>query len=113
MRLSSSRSDSLAAAGRPAVDGLDPPPGSRNHLFTQNTSTWVYDMTVHRWPSQLSAGEAMHLDAVYRRAPLFGERTADVELDRLAPGSEKQRCLDRQQGSVLIGISERRPAPSG
>ena len=72
-------SQSLAAIV-PAVDGFVLPP-LPNHLFTRDTSAWVYGgVTVHEMAKPARRREAVHLEAIYRHHPLFAERAArDVE----------------------------------
>ena len=53
---------------------LDPLP---NHLFTRDTSAWVYDgvsINAMRWPARRR--ETVHFEAIYQHHPLFAEAAA-------------------------------------
>ena len=43
-----------------------------NHLFTRDTSAWIYDgVSVNAMAMPARRREALHLDAIYRHHPLF------------------------------------------
>ncbi|MEU2872307.1 arginine deiminase [Streptomyces olivoreticuli] len=89
-----------------------------NHLFTRDTSAWVYDgvcVNAMRWPARWH--ETVHYEAVYRHHPLFA-----AGFDRGTEGgfhvwSEGQAAYPSTieggdvlvigEGAVLIGMSER------
>jgi arginine deiminase len=105
--------DSLVAQAARA-DGflLAPLP---NHLFTRDTSAWVYGgVTVHSMAMPARRRESLHLDAIYRHHPLFaagGERR--LWSDDLGGPAELEGgdVLVIGNGCVLIGMGERtRPA---
>ena len=105
-------SRSLAALV-PAVDGFVLPP-LPNHLFTRDTSAWVYGgVTVHEMAKPARRREAVHLNAIYRHHPLFAAERHETWSDRLGGPArlEGGDVLVLGNGSVLIGMGERtRPA---
>ncbi|NJP65745.1 arginine deiminase [Streptomyces spiramenti] len=85
-----------------------------NHLFTRDTSAWVYDgvsINAMRWPARQR--EVVHFEAIYHHHPLF--TSAEARPFRL--WSEGQAAypstieggdvLVLGSGAVLIGMSER------
>ena len=59
---------------------LDPLP---NHMFTRDTSAWIFNgVSVHAMAKPARRREAVHLDVIYRRHPLFAssahERWSDA-----------------------------------
>jgi arginine deiminase len=105
-------SDSLVAqvARR---DGFVLPP-LPNHLFTRDTSAWIYNgVTVHAMAHPARRREAVHLDAIYRHHPLFAAAPHEIWSDGLPgpPRLEGGDILVIGNGCVLIGMGERtRPA---
>ncbi len=105
-------SSSLAAQA-PVLDGflLAPLP---NHLFTRDTSAWVYGgVTVHEMAKPARRREAVHLDAIYRHHPLFADVEHETWSDRLGGPAQLEGgdVLVIGNGCVLIGMGERtRPA---
>ncbi|MGD9483834.1 arginine deiminase [Streptomyces sp. TRM70308] len=82
-----------------------------NHLFTRDTSAWVYDgvaINAMRWPARQR--ETVHFEAVYHHHPLFtgssfsfwssGESTHPSTIE----GGD---VLVIGNGAVLVGMSER------
>ena len=79
-----------------------------NHLFTRDTSCWVYDgVSVNAMAKPARRREAIHLDAVYRHHPSFAG--AHVWGDDLgAPAHiEGGDVLVLGRGAVLVGMGER------
>ena len=105
-------SSSLAAQA-PALDGFVLPP-LPNHLFTRDTSAWVYGgVTVHEMAKPARRREAVHLDAIYRHHPLFAGEEHETWSDRLGGPAQLEGgdVLVIGNGCVLIGMGERtRPA---
>jgi arginine deiminase len=87
---------------------LDPLP---NHLFTRDTSAWVYDgvsINAMRWPARQR--ETVHFEAIYRHHPLFagGDFHVWSEGQAAYPSTiEGGDVLVIGRGAVLIGMSER------
>jgi len=105
-------SGSLAAQA-PALDGFVLPP-LPNHLFTRDTSAWVYGgVTVHAMAKPARRRESVHLDAIYRHHPLFATEPHETWSDRLGGPAQLEGgdVLVIGNGCVLIGMGERtRPA---
>jgi arginine deiminase len=106
-------SDSLVAqvARR---DGFVLPP-LPNHLFTRDTSAWIYDgVTVHAMAKPARRREAIHLAAIYRHHPLFATVPHEVWSDGLGGPArlEGGDVLVIGNGCVLIGMGER-TTPAG
>lgn len=90
---------------------LDPLP---NHLFTRDTSAWVYDgVTINamRWPARQR--ETVHFEAIYKHHPLFTGPEAgpfhhwSEGQDDYPSTIEGGDVLVLGEGAVLIGMSER------
>ncbi len=96
---------------RPGDFLLSPLP---NHLFTRDTSAWIYDgVCVNSMAKQARAREAVNLDIVYRSHPLFAAQTFPIWSDWLGSAAmlEGGDVLVIGNGCVLIGMGERtRPA---
>ncbi|MET9644558.1 arginine deiminase [Streptomyces syringium] len=82
-----------------------------NHLFTRDTSAWVYDgvcINAMRWPARWH--ETVHYEAVYRHHPLFARGGFHLWSEGQAayPSTiEGGDVLVIGEGAVLIGMSER------
>src|SRR5882757_4077673 len=86
-----------------------------NHLFTRDTSAWVYDgvsINAMRWPARQR--ETVHFEAIYRHHPLFAAQFADGGFHVWSEGQsaypstiEGGDVLVIGRGAVLIGMSER------
>ncbi|MEE1926746.1 arginine deiminase [Streptomyces sp. TRM 70351] len=82
-----------------------------NHLFTRDTSAWVYDgvaINAMRWPARQR--ETVHYEAVYRHHPLFagGGFTFWSRGESTHPSTiEGGDVLVIGNGAVLVGMSER------
>ncbi|OIV35299.1 arginine deiminase [Mangrovactinospora gilvigrisea] len=85
-----------------------------NHLFTRDTSAWVYDgVSVNAMSKPARRRESVHFEAIYRHHPLF----VDGEADGFRFWSEGQQeypatieggdVLVIGNGAVLVGMSER------
>ncbi|HEX6153023.1 MAG TPA: arginine deiminase [Solirubrobacterales bacterium] len=106
-------SDSLVAqvARR---DGFVLPP-LPNHMFTRDTSAWIYDgVTVHAMAKPARRREAIHLAAIYRHHPLFATVEHEVWSEGLGGPArlEGGDILVIGNGCVLIGMGER-TTPAG
>ena len=99
-----------ALAARVALPGgfaLTPLP---NHYFTRDTSAWIYNgVSVNTMARPARSREAVHLDAIYRRHPLFSDRKHEVWSDELPlPAyTEGGDILVVGNGCVLVGMGER------
>jgi len=81
-----------------------------NHLFTRDTSAWVYEgVTVHAMAKPARRREAVHLEAIYRHHPLFAATPHGTWSDDLGgpPHLEGGDILVIGNGCVLIGMGER------
>ena len=106
------RSRALPAAV-PALDGFVLPP-LPNHLFTRDTSAWIYDgVSINSMAMAARRRESIHYDAIYRYHPLFAQR-AHTWSDELGGTArlEGGDVVVIGNGSVLVGMGER-TRPSG
>jgi arginine deiminase len=81
-----------------------------NHLFTRDTSAWVYGgVTVHAMAKPARRREAVHMEAIYRHHPLFAGVPHEVWNDGLGGPAhlEGGDVLVIGNGCVLIGMGER------
>lgn len=82
-----------------------------NHLFTRDTSAWIYDgvaINAMRWPARQR--ETVHFEAIYQHHPLFGDKDFRVwsRGDSAHPSTiEGGDVLVIGEGAVLVGMSER------
>ncbi|GGQ00133.1 arginine deiminase [Streptomyces roseolilacinus] len=85
-----------------------------NHLFTRDTSTWIYDgvsINPMRWPARQR--ETVHFEAIYHHHPLFTGPEAgpfhhwSEGQDDYPSTIEGGDVLVLGNGAVLIGMSER------
>jgi arginine deiminase len=84
-----------------------------NHLFTRDTSAWIYGgVSVHSMAQPARRREAVHLDAIYRHHPAF----ADVPHERWSDGIDGAAHLEGGDvlvignGCVLVGMGGRTTA---
>jgi arginine deiminase len=82
-----------------------------NHLFTRDTSAWIYGgVSINSMRKKARRRETVHYEAIYRWHPLFAERDFDVWSAGTANGvatTEGGDILVLGRGAVLIGMSER------
>jgi arginine deiminase len=91
------------------VDGFVLPP-LPNHLFTRDTSAWIYGgVSVHSMAKRARRREAVHMDAIYRSHPLFADVDHELWSDELGGPAELEGgdILVIGNGCVLIGMGER------
>ncbi|MFF7442698.1 arginine deiminase [Streptomyces sp. NPDC008122] len=82
-----------------------------NHLFTRDTSCWIYDgVSVNPMRKRARRRETVHFEAIYQHHPLFEKQ----EFRRWADGQsaypstiEGGDVLVIGNGAVLVGMSER------
>jgi arginine deiminase len=97
----------------PALDGfvLAPLP---NHLFTRDTSAWIYDgVSINAMAKAARRRESVHYEAVDRHHPLFAGVPHAVWSDGLGGAAQLEGgdVLVVGEGCVLVGMGERtRPA---
>ncbi|MCB5169452.1 arginine deiminase [Streptomyces bambusae] len=82
-----------------------------NHLFTRDTSCWVYDgVSVNPMNKRARRRETVHFEALYRHHPLFAKQEFHRWTDGQAayPATiEGGDVLVIGNGAVLVGMSER------
>lgn len=103
---------SLALLARRGDFVLSPLP---NHLFTRDTSAWVYGgVCVNHMAKPARVRESVHLDAIYRHHPRFaGEPFARWSEGRPDdPPLEGGDVLVIGNGCVLVGMGERTRPPA-
>ena len=90
---------------------LEPLP---NHLFTRDTSAWVYDgVAVNSMQKQARRRETVHYDAIYRYHPMFADSGMNWWAHGVEDGpatAEGGDILVPGRGVVLVGLSERTTA---
>jgi arginine deiminase len=97
------------------VQALDPDdmllPPLPNHLFTRDTSAWIYDgVSINSMRKRARMRETIHYEAIYRWHPLFADATFNLWGDGMASGqatTEGGDILVLGRGAVLVGMSER------
>ena len=82
-----------------------------NHLFTRDTSAWIYDgVSINSMRMKARVRETVHYEAIYRWHPLFADADFEVWSEGLVNGratAEGGDMLVIGKGAVLIGMSER------
>jgi arginine deiminase len=82
-----------------------------NHLFTRDTSAWVYDgVSVNAMRKRARIRETVHYEAIYRWHPAFADGDFRVWAEGTANGAattEGGDILVLGRGAVLVGMSER------
>ncbi|MGB3593492.1 MAG: arginine deiminase [Ornithinimicrobium sp.] len=82
-----------------------------NHLFTRDTSAWVYDgVAVNSMHKKARRRETVHYEAIYRFHPMFAEADPSWWCHGLEAGpatAEGGDILVPGNGTVLVGLSER------
>jgi arginine deiminase len=105
---------SSGLAAQVALPGDFALPPLPNHIFTRDTSAWIYGgVSIHAMAKEARRREARHLNAIYRHHPLFVDAEHEVWSDGLAlPAAlEGGDILVIGNGAVMIGMGERtRPA---
>jgi arginine deiminase len=85
-----------------------------NHLFTRDTSAWVYDgVAVNSMHKKARRRETLHYEAIYTYHPMFADSGAKWWSEGLDGGpatAEGGDILVPGNGTVLIGLSERTTA---
>ena len=87
-----------------------------NHLFTRDTSCWIYDgVCVNPMAKPARRRETVHLAAIYRFHPMFGSEVFHVwydgaEQDEGRATIEGGDVLVLGNGTVLMGMGERTTA---
>jgi arginine deiminase len=108
----------LELAPEPAsvvVQALDPDdlllPPLPNHLFTRDTSAWVYDgVSINAMRKRARMRETIHYEAIYRWHPAFAGAGFRVWAEGSVGGmatTEGGDILVLGRGAVLVGMSER------
>ena len=97
----------LSALG---LDDLFLPP-LPNHLFTRDTSAWIYDgVAMNSMRMKARVRETIHYEAIYRWHPQFAAQDFHVWSEGQVNGratAEGGDMLVLGRGAVLIGMSER------
>ncbi|KRF18232.1 arginine deiminase [Nocardioides sp. Soil796] len=100
---------SVVVRAMAADDFLLPP--LPNHLFTRDTSAWIYDgVSVNAMRKRARMRETIHYEAIYRWHPIFVADDFLVWADGTASGAattEGGDILVLGRGAVLVGMSER------
>jgi arginine deiminase len=82
-----------------------------NHLFTRDTSAWVYDgVSINSMRKRARSRETVHYEAIYRWHPRFSQGGFHTWADGTANGAattEGGDILVLGRGVVLVGMSER------
>lgn len=82
-----------------------------NHLFTRDTSAWIYDgVAINSMRMKARVRETIHYEAIYRWHPKFAEADFNVWSDGMVNGratAEGGDMLVLGRGTLLIGMSER------
>ena len=82
-----------------------------NHLFTRDTSCWIYDgVAINSMSKKARMRESVHYEAIYRWHPLFADAGFPLWSEGSSGGAatmEGGDVLVIGRGAVLVGISER------
>ena len=85
-----------------------------NHLFTRDTSAWIYDgVSINSMRMKARMRETVHYEAIYRWHPLFADADFAYWSDGADDGvatTEGGDILVLGNGAVLVGMSERTTA---
>ncbi len=101
-----------------AFRALDPDdfvlPPLPNHLFTRDTSAWIYGgVSVNSMRKKARMRETLHYEALYRWHPLFADAPFEIWSEGTTNGvatTEGGDMLVLGRGAVLVGMSERTTA---
>ena len=92
------------------LDDLFLPP-LPNHLFTRDTSAWIYDgVAINSMRMKARVRETIHYEAIYKWHPEFAEADFNIWSEGQVNGratAEGGDMLVLGRGAVLIGMSER------
>ncbi|MDP3967819.1 MAG: arginine deiminase [Nocardioides sp.] len=93
-----------------AMDDLVLPP-LPNHMFTRDTSAWVYDgVSINSMRKRARVRETIHYEAVYQWHPAFVDPARRIWAEGTAAGAattEGGDILVLGRGALLVGMSER------
>ena len=82
-----------------------------NHLFTRDTSAWVFDgVSINSMRKRARMRETIHYEAIYKWHPAFAGESFRTWADGSASGmatTEGGDILVLGRGAVLVGMSER------
>ncbi len=82
-----------------------------NHMFTRDTSAWIYDgVSINSMRKRARGRETIHYEAIYRWHPLFANAGFNVWADGTVNGMATTEGGDIHvlgRGAVLVGMSER------
>ena len=82
-----------------------------NHLFTRDTSAWIYDgVSINSMRKRARMRETIHYEAIYRWHPLFAGADFHVWAEGASSGAATTEGGDIMvlgRGAVLVGMSER------
>ncbi len=82
-----------------------------NHLFTRDTSCWIYDgVAINAMRKNARMLESLHYEAIYRWHPLFASASFSTWSEGTSGGAatmEGGDVLVIGNGAVLVGMSER------
>jgi arginine deiminase len=79
-----------------------------NHLFTRDTSCWIYGgVSINAMAKEARRREAIHLGAIYRHHPLFADARIWADGHAGAFHVEGGDVLVIGRGAVLVGMGER------
>jgi arginine deiminase len=82
-----------------------------NHLFTRDTSCWIYDgVAINAMRKNARMLESLHYEAIYRWHPMFTSKDFPVWSEGTSGGAatmEGGDVLVIGKGALLIGMSER------
>src|ERR1019366_2244259 len=82
-----------------------------NHLFTRDTSCWIYDgVAINAMRKNARMLESLHYEAIYRWHPMFAGADFSVWSEGTSGGAatmEGGDVLVIGSGAVLVGMSER------
>lgn len=82
-----------------------------NHLFTRDTSAWIYDgVSINAMRKRARMRETIHYEAIYRWHPSFVTDDFHIWADGTSSGAattEGGDILVLGRGAVLVGMSER------
>ena len=82
-----------------------------NHLFTRDTSCWIYDgVAINSMSKKARMHESVNYEAIYRWHPLFADKDFPLWSEGSSGGAatmEGGDVLVIGRGAVLVGMSER------